>query len=99
MCLIPLISLTRSVVNNPNKPRQNRLCWLIQKSLDKRSCLLHLKARETEYIPLVKLIPMVLGIDHRDLTNRVTTSMTPVGNPADSRGLATCCDSLYGHAR
>jgi hypothetical protein len=40
-------------------------------SLDKRSCLLHLKARETEYIPLVKLTPMVLEIDHRDLTNRV----------------------------
>jgi hypothetical protein len=24
--------------------------------------------------------------------------MTPVGNAADSRGLATCCDSVYGNA-
>jgi tRNAHis guanylyltransferase len=31
-----------------------------------------LKARETEDIPLVKLIPMVLEIGHHDLTNRVS---------------------------
>jgi hypothetical protein len=61
------------------KHGQDRLCWFIQKSLDKRSCLLHLKARETEYIPLVKLTPLVLEIDHRDLPNRVTTSFTLVG--------------------
>jgi len=45
-----------------------------------------LKARETEYIPLVKLTPMVLEIDHRDLTNRVKASFTPVGNEAGSPG-------------
>ena len=55
----------------------------IQKSLDKRSRPLHLKARETESIPLAKLTPMVLGIDHRDLPNRVKTFFTSVGNSAD----------------
>ena len=34
------------------------------------------KAREIEYIPLVTLTPMALEIDHRDLTNRVTTLLT-----------------------
>jgi hypothetical protein len=31
-----------------------------------------------------------------DLTNRVTTSFTPVGHSADSRGLAQCRDPVYG---
>jgi hypothetical protein len=33
-----------------------------------------------------------------DFTNRVTTSLTLVGNFADSRGLAECHDTVYGHA-
>jgi hypothetical protein len=42
-----------------------------------------LKARETEALPLVKLTPMVLEMGHYNLTNRVTTSLTSVGNEAD----------------
>jgi hypothetical protein len=53
------------------RSRPRRTLLVTSKSLDKRSCPLHLKARETEYIPLVKLTPMVLEIDHRDLPNSV----------------------------
>jgi hypothetical protein len=35
-------------------------------------------------MPLVILTPIALEIDHRDLTNRVTTPFTLVGNSADS---------------
>jgi hypothetical protein len=31
-----------------------------------------LKARETEYMPLVQLSPLALEIDRRELTNRVS---------------------------
>jgi hypothetical protein len=62
-----------------HKPRHDRLCWLIQKHPEKRSCIRRLKARETEYIPLLKLTYMALEIDRRDLTNRVTTSFTSEG--------------------
>jgi hypothetical protein len=55
----------------------------MQKRAEKRSCIRRLKARETEYIPLVTLTPMALEIDGRELTNRVTTSFTWVGNEAD----------------
>jgi hypothetical protein len=47
------------------------LYWLIQKSVEQRSRIRRLKVRETEYIPLVKLTPMALETDRRDLTNRV----------------------------
>lgn len=41
------------------------------KSAEQRSRIQCLKAGETEYIPLVKLTPMALETDRRDLTNRV----------------------------
>ena len=85
--------------DRPHKRRQNsarvqwcqpkhghdRICWLSRKSLEKRPCTRCLKA-ETGYIPLVKLTPMALEIDHRDLPNRVgrghvctTHAQTPPG--------------------
>jgi hypothetical protein len=53
------------------KHSHDRLCWVIQKSVDQRSCLLRLKASEAESIPPVQLTPMALEIDHRDFTNSV----------------------------
>jgi len=43
-----------------------------------------LQARETQSIPLVRVAPMTVEIDRRDLPNRVKASFTPVGNSADS---------------
>ena len=60
----------------------------MQKRAAQRACIRRLKARETEDISLVTRIPMASEIDHRDLTNRVTTPFTLVGHAADSRGLA-----------
>lgn len=40
-----------------HKPRHNRLCWLIQECVDKRSSIQGLKAREIKAIPLVNLLP------------------------------------------
>jgi hypothetical protein len=37
---------------------------------------------------LVTRTLLALQMGHHDLTNRVMTSFTPVGNSADSRGLA-----------
>ena len=54
-----------------------------------------LTARETEDIPLLKLTPIAVDIDHCDLTNRVTTSFTLVGNSTDSWELAECHDAVY----
>ena len=42
-----------------------------------------------KYMPLEKLTPMVLEIDRRDLTNRVKTSFTSVGNEAGSPGVSS----------
>ena len=66
----------------PPKPRQNRLCWLIQKRAEEQSCLQCLMARESEYTPLLKLTSRALEIDRHELTNRVKTSFTSVGNCA-----------------
>jgi hypothetical protein len=55
------------------KPRHNRLYWLSQKRAEKPSCTECMKAREIAYMPLVTLALMASEIDHRDLTNRVTT--------------------------
>jgi hypothetical protein len=63
----------------------DRLCWLSQKRSEKRSCIRHLKTNKTVDIPLVTRRPRSLKIDHRDLTNRVTTSFTLVGSSAGSR--------------
>jgi hypothetical protein len=43
-----------------------------------------MNASNSEAMPLVKGTSMALEIDCRDLTNRVTTSFTSVGNLADS---------------
>jgi hypothetical protein len=73
---------------------------LLGKSTSRRkeSCIECLKTREIAYISLVTRTLLVLQIAPRDLPNRVTTSITPVGNAADSRGLAKCCDFVYGNA-
>jgi hypothetical protein len=44
-----------------------------------------LEVSKTSHIPPEKLILLALEIDRRDLTNRVKTSFTSVGNSADSR--------------
>jgi hypothetical protein len=77
------------------KHGHTRLCGLRQKRTEKQSCIHRLNAKETRYIPLVKFTPMVLETGHRNLTNRVRTSFTLVGNSADSRGpdLADACDA------
>jgi hypothetical protein len=41
------------------------------KSVEQRSRIRRLKARETEYIPLVKLTRMALKADRRDLTTSI----------------------------
>jgi hypothetical protein len=66
-----------------DKPRHDRLCWLSQKHAQRRSRIRRVEARETEAMPLGKRTLVVLDIDCRDLTNRVTTSFTSVGNEAD----------------
>jgi hypothetical protein len=58
------------------------------KTRAKRSYIRCLKARETRAISLENLASMALEIGLRDLTNRVKTSFTLVGNSADSRRLA-----------
>ena len=67
----------------PGKARHNRLCWVSQKRAEKRPCIERLKGEEIAYIPLVILTRKALEINHRDLTNRVTTSFTPVRTEAD----------------
>jgi hypothetical protein len=54
-----------------------------QKRAEKRPCIERLKGEEIAYIPLVILTRKALEINHRDLTNRVTTSFTSVRNEAD----------------
>ena len=39
-------------------------------------------------IPVVTLTPAALKMDHRDLTNRVTTTFTPVRTEADRPGMS-----------
>ncbi len=68
------------------KPRHNRLCWLMQKRTEERSCIWRLKARETEHMSPVKLTPIVFEIGRRELTNEVIISVTPVENLADLIG-------------
>jgi hypothetical protein len=70
-------------MGTPRKPGQDRLCWLIQKRSEKRACIRHSKARETEAMPLVTRTPMALEMDGCALTNRVKTSFTPVRSEAD----------------
>jgi hypothetical protein len=48
--------------------------------VDNRFHIRCLEARVTEDIPLVKLSSMGLEMGHRNLTNRVTTPLTLVGN-------------------
>ena len=43
-----------------------------------------LEARGTQDISLVEFTPMVLEMGHDYLTNRVTTSLTPVGKCTDA---------------
>jgi hypothetical protein len=56
---------------HPCKPGHDRLCWLIQKCVEKQSHIRCFEVRETKYIRLEKLTPMALEIDRRALTNRV----------------------------
>jgi hypothetical protein len=60
------------------KPRHDRVCWLTQKRAEKRADTQRSKVRETKPISLVTRTPLALEIGHRDLTNRVTASVTPV---------------------
>jgi hypothetical protein len=46
--------------------------------VEKRSHIRRLEVRKTSHIPLKKLILIAWEIDRRELTNRVTTSVTPV---------------------
>ena len=66
-----------------HKHGHDRFCWLSRKCQDKWFCIRCSKARETEDIPLVKLTPMLVKMDHHDLPNRVTTSFTSVRTDAD----------------
>jgi hypothetical protein len=67
-----------------NKHGHDRLCRVRQKRAEKQSCPECLKARAIAYMPLVTLAPMASAIYHGDLTNRVTTSFTLVGNEVGS---------------
>jgi hypothetical protein len=80
------------------KHGHDRLCWLIQKRVEKRFYIRRVEVRGTKYIPLEKLTSIALEIGRRDLTNSVTTSFTLVGNSADSRRLAQCRETVYGSA-
>jgi hypothetical protein len=53
------------------KHGQDRLCWLMQQSAAKRSCIQCLQISRIEYIPLVIRTPLALEIDRRELTTRV----------------------------
>ena len=46
----------------------------------------------------MNLILIAWEIDRREFTNRVTTSLTLVGNSADARRLAQCRDTMYCNA-
>jgi hypothetical protein len=80
------------------KHGHDRLCWLIQKRSEKRACIRHSKARETEAMPLVTRTPMALEMDGCALTNRVTTPFTLVGNSADSPAPPLRPSPATGHA-
>jgi hypothetical protein len=86
-CLVVLLC---PIVAGADKPRHNRLCWLSQKCAD-------LKAREIEYLSPVTLTPMALEIDHRDLPNRITTSLTPGRTETDLAGPSVSQPRLRGH--
>ena len=49
------------------------------KRVEKGSCIRRVKASATEHIPLVKSPRTALKIEGHALTNRVNTSLTPVG--------------------
>jgi hypothetical protein len=76
------------------KPRHNRLCWLIQKQAEKQSRRRRLKPRETEYIPLLKLTPMALDINRRELSHRAKIIFTSVRN---SENLTRQTSSTFPH--
>ena len=57
-----------------------------------------LEARGFQDISLVKFTPMVLEMGHDYLTNRVTTSLTPVGKCADAPEPLLRPSPAAGHA-
>ena len=61
---------------------QPKLCGLSQNRTEKRCGIRGLKARERVATPRVTRTPLGLAIVRRALTNRVTTSFTPVRNEA-----------------
>jgi hypothetical protein len=77
-----------------HKPRHDRLCWLSQKRAETWSCIRRVKARKPRTFP-GGTTSMALEVDRRGLTNRVTTSVTPVCMEADR----ACQIEPLGHGR
>jgi hypothetical protein len=81
-----------------HKPGQRRLCWLTQKRAEERADTELSEARETELVSPVTRTPLALEIGRRDLPNRVKTSLTSVGNSADSLESLLRWSLAMGHA-